>query len=105
MANTPDYSWPPVEKRKVIGQRYKRVDGPAKASGRAKYSSDYLSKDLPIGAHNTCPYAHARVTSVDTSEGEKTRGVMAVQVVSPAGTEIQWQGTEIAAAAATSTEI
>ncbi len=40
MANTPDYSWPPMNKRKVMGQRLKRADGPAKASGRAKYGSD-----------------------------------------------------------------
>jgi xanthine dehydrogenase YagR molybdenum-binding subunit len=104
MANTPDYSWPPIEKRKVIGQRYKRVDGPAKASGRAKYGSDYLSRDLLFGAYHTCPHAHARVLSVDTSEAEKIKGVMAVHVVSPAGTEIQWAGTEIAAVAATSME-
>ena len=40
MANTPDYSWPPMDKRKVIGKRIKRLDGPQKAAGRAKYSSD-----------------------------------------------------------------
>jgi len=32
MANTPDYSYPPMDKRKVIGQRYKRLDGPMKSS-------------------------------------------------------------------------
>ncbi len=105
MANTPDYSWPPMDQRKVIGQPYKRVDGPAKASGRAKYSSDYLSRDLLFGAYQTCPHAHARVLSVDTSEAESTKGVMAVHVAAPAGTEIQWAGAEIAAVAATSTEI
>ena len=41
MANTPDYHWPPMEKRKVIGKPFKRVDGPVKATGRAKYSSDF----------------------------------------------------------------
>ena len=40
MANTPDYSWPPMEKRKVIGKRFKRLDGPQKSTGRAKYTSD-----------------------------------------------------------------
>ena len=53
MANTPDYSWPPMEKRKVIGQRFKRLDGPAKSSGRAKYSSDTHPKDLLFGAYLT----------------------------------------------------
>ena len=32
MASTPDYSWPPMETRKVMGQGLKRVDGPQKAS-------------------------------------------------------------------------
>ena len=30
MANTPDYSWPPMESRKVIGKSPKRLDGPQK---------------------------------------------------------------------------
>ena len=33
MANTPDYSWPPMDNRKVMGKPYKRLDGPQKASG------------------------------------------------------------------------
>ena len=51
------------------------------------------------------PYAHARITSIDTSEAEKTPGVKAVHIIAPAGTEIQWQGMEIAAVAATTEEI
>ena len=105
MANTPDYSWPPMEKRQVIGKPYKRLDGPQKASGRAKYCSDLKPKDLLFGVYLTSPHAHARVTSIDTSAAEKTAGVKAVHVVSPAGTEIQWAGTEIAAVAATTEEI
>ncbi len=105
MANTPDYSWPPMEKRKVIGQRFKRLDGPAKSTGRAKYASDTRPKDLLYGAYLTCPHAHAKVTSVDTSEAEKVKGVMAVHVAAPAGQEIQYQGWEVAAVAATTEEI
>ena len=104
MAN-PDYSWPPMEKRKVIGQRYKRLDGPAKSTGRAKYSSDTRPKDLLYGAYVYNPHAHAKVTRIDTSEAEKLKGVMAVHVMAPAGTEMQWQGYEVAAAAATTEEI
>ena len=56
MANTPDYSWPPMDHRKVIGQASpKRLDGPQKASGRAKYTSDLKMKDLLYGAYLTCP--------------------------------------------------
>ena len=105
MANTPDYSWPPMEARKIIGKSPKRLDGPAKASGRARYTSDLNPKDLLFGVYLTCPHAHARVTSVDTGAAEKIKGVTAVLVVSPAGTEIQWQGTEVAAVAAVTEEI
>ena len=104
MANTPDYNWPPMDKRRVIGKPYKRLDGPQKASGRAKYCSDLKPKDMLFGVYLTSPHAHARVTSIDTSAAEKTAGVKAVHVVSPAGTEVQWAGTEIAAVAATTEE-
>ena len=105
MPDTPDYSWPPMAARKVMGTSPKRLDGPAKASGRARYSSDQNPKGLLFGVYTTCPYAHARVTSVDTSAAEKMRGVAAVHVAAPAGTEIQWQGTEVAAVAAETEEI
>lgn len=101
----PDYNWPPMEKRRLIGKRISRLDGGAKASGKAKYASDLNRSDLLYAALLTCPHAHARVTSIDTSEAEKLKGVTAVRVISKAGTEIQWAGTEIAAAAATSEEI
>src|SRR5438445_158661 len=101
----PDYSWPPMEKRKVVGKRTSRLDGNAKSSGKAKYSSDLNPKDLLQGAMLTCPHAHARVKSVDTSAAEKIPGVTAVRVISGPGTEIQWAGTEVAVVAATKESI
>jgi xanthine dehydrogenase YagR molybdenum-binding subunit len=94
-----------MDKRRIIGKPYKRLDGPQKASGRAKYCSDLRPKDILFGVYLTSTHAHARVTSIDTSAAEKTPGVKAVHVVSPAGTEVQWAGTEIAAVAATTEEI
>ena len=105
MANTPDYSWPPMESRKIIGKSPKRLDGPQKASGRAKYTSDLNMKDLLYGAYLTCPHGHARVTSIDTSAAEKMNGVKAVHVIAEAGKELQWHGQEIAAVAATTEEL
>ena len=55
----------------MIGKPLKRLDGPAKSTGRAKYSSDLKPKDLLFAAYLHSPYAHARVTSIDTSEAEK----------------------------------
>jgi xanthine dehydrogenase YagR molybdenum-binding subunit len=96
----PDYHWPPMDKRRVMGQRISRLDGIEKASGRAKYSSDLNPKGLLFGAMLTSPHAHARVRSIDTSEAEKVPGVTAVRVIMGAGKEIQWAGQEIAAVAA-----
>ena len=104
MANTPEYSWPPMDKRKIIGKPYKRVDGPMKATGYAKYSSDHKPQGMLFAAYLTSPHAHARITSIDTSEAERMPGVKAVHVVAPAGTELQWPGMEIAAVAATTEE-
>ena len=104
MANTPNYNWPPMDTRKVMGKPYKRVDGPQKASGRARYASDFNRKDLLFSAYLTCPHAHARVTGIDTGDAEKSKGVTAVHVISPAGTELQWAGSEVAAVAATTEE-
>ena len=58
------YSWPAAEKRKHIGQRMSRVDGPVKSSGRARYTYDYNPKDLLYGAMVGCPHPHAKVVSV-----------------------------------------
>src|SRR5215210_4060921 len=98
----PDYSWPPMDQRKVMGKRISRLDGTAKASGRAKYPTDLNPKDMLFAVLLTSPHAHARVRSIDTSAAEKMKGVTAVRVISKAGTEIQWAGTEVAVVAATS---
>ncbi len=98
----PDYSWPPMEKRRAIGKPVKRADGLAKSTGRAKFPSDLNPPGLLFGYLLTSPHAHARVTSIDTSEAEKLPGVTAIRVINGAGKELQWAGQEIASIAATS---
>ena len=101
----PDYSWPPMNERRVIGKPTKRRDGLEKATGKAKYSSDLKPEGTLFGAVLTSPYAHARVTSIDTSEAEHMKGVTAVRVITGAGKEVQWEGAEIAVVAAESEEV
>ncbi len=96
----PEYRWPEMSKRKVMGKRLNRLDGIEKAAGRAKYSSDLNKPGMLHGATLVCPYAHARVKSIDTSAAEKHPGVTGVHVVSPAGTEIYWAHSEVAFVAA-----
>ncbi len=47
------------------------------------------------------PYAHAKVISIDTSAAEKMPGVKAVKVLELPKGEVQWEGQEVAAVAAT----
>ena len=100
----PNYSWPEPSKRRVLGKRINRLDGAAKSSGRAKYPTDLKLPNMLFGTILSCPHAHAKVTSVDSSEAEKMTGVV-VRVVSGPGTEIQWAGTEVAIVAAPTEEM
>ncbi len=95
-----DYKWPPADKRTLIGKRISRIDGPWKSSGRAKYTYDVNRKDMLQGKMVFSPHAHAKITAIDTSEAEKMPGVKAVQIMTPAGLEVLWQGQPVLALAA-----
>ena len=94
------YSWPDPASRPLLGKSISRVDGPPKASGRAKYTYDYNPQGLLAGKILRCPYAHARITSIDTSAAEKMPGVKSVVIIQKPGTEIFWAGDEIVGVAA-----
>ena len=95
-----EYSWPDPATRPLLGKKISRVDGPVKSSGRAKYTFDYNPDGLLAGKILRCPYAHARITSIDTSAAQKMAGVKAVQIIQKPGTEIFWAGDEVVAVAA-----
>ena len=101
----PNYSWPAMDKRRVMGQPIKRLDGPVKTTGRAKYNSDVHPAGMLWATLVTSPHAHARVISIDLSPAEKMPGVTAARAIKKAGDEVQWAGTEIASVAATNEEI
>jgi xanthine dehydrogenase YagR molybdenum-binding subunit len=100
MPDAIDYSWPPQEKRRVIGKRQSRLDGGLKASGRAKYSFDVKRPGMLYAVLVTCPHAHARLVSFDASEAEKSPGVAAVVFAAKPGEEMQYAGYEVGAVAA-----
>ncbi len=99
------YEWPAAGERSLIGKYIKRIDGPAKASGRAKYSYDMNPPGLLWGRIYRSPYAHAKITAIDTSEVEKMPGVKSVQVIQGVGKEVFWVGYEIIALVAESEEV
>jgi xanthine dehydrogenase YagR molybdenum-binding subunit len=96
----PEYAWPGAEHRTLIGKRTTRVDSPVKVSGQAKYTYDVHRPGMLFGKVLRCPYAHAKVVSIDTSAAEKIPGVKAVHIVQGPGSNIHWAGDEIVAVAA-----
>jgi xanthine dehydrogenase YagR molybdenum-binding subunit len=95
-----EYKWPEEGKRSLIGKRIKRLDGPQKVSGKAKYTYDINRPGLLFGKLVRSPYAHAKVVSIDLSVAEKMPGVKAVKIIQGPGTEIHWAGDQVAAVVA-----
>ncbi|MFN0120089.1 MAG: xanthine dehydrogenase family protein molybdopterin-binding subunit [Blastocatellia bacterium] len=95
-----DYKYPEEGKRKFIGKRISRFDGPLKVSGKAKYAYDVNRPGSLWGKILRSPFAHARIVSIDTSAAEKMPGVKAVKVIQGPGSTIRWAGDEIVEVAA-----
>ncbi len=69
-------SWP--DNPKVIGGRHIRLDGMAKASGKAKYPSDVHPEGLLFGALLYSPHPHAKIKAIDLEPAKQMPGVKAV---------------------------
>ncbi len=72
-------SWP--KKRRLLGTKIQRLDGPEKATGRAKYTLDINRPGMLHGAFLRCPHAHAKIKYIDVTAAEKMPGVKAVIVL------------------------
>lgn len=93
--------WPASSKLKYITKKdIDRLDGPPKTKGEAKYAYDIQRPQMLIAKILSSPHAHARITSIDISAAQQMPGVKAVNIMSDKGTEIQWEGFEIASVAA-----
>ncbi len=102
-ARIPDkYKWP--AKPTLLTTRVQRLDAADKVSGRAKYTYDIKRPGMIYGRIIRSPLAHARVVAVDTAEAEKARGFKAALVWKQPGTEVLFQGDEVAAVAADTEE-
>src|SRR5881396_1777155 len=71
--------WP--KNRRLLGTRIKRLDGPAKATGNAKYGYDINRPKMAHGAILRSPYAHAKIKSIDTSAAKKMPGFKALVII------------------------
>jgi xanthine dehydrogenase YagR molybdenum-binding subunit len=96
------YSWP--EKPTLLGTAVKRIDGPDKVTGRARYSYDIARPGMLYGKIVRSPHPHARIVSVDLSEAEKAPGVKAVLAYKDPGAQVMYPGDPVAAVAADTEE-
>src|SRR5947209_432650 len=94
--------WP--TNRRLIGTKVQRLDGPDKATGRAKYSFDINRPGMLHARILRSPHAHARVKNIDTSAAEKVAGYRAVHLIVKPGEELFFAGAEVAAVAADTEE-
>jgi len=92
-----DYSWPIAGSRTTIGTDVTRIDTPLKVTGRAAYTTDVQAPGMLYAVTVGCPYAHAKIISIDTSAAEKVPGCKAVTVIQKPGTEIFWAGDDVVA--------
>src|SRR2546426_8915450 len=96
--------WP--TNRRLIGTKVQRLDGPDKATGHAKYSFDINRPGMLHASILRCPYAHAKLKSLDISAAEKMPGVKAVFVIPgiKPGKEFFFAGDEVVGLAADTEE-
>src|ERR1700752_1615808 len=98
--------WPTT--RRVIGTKVQRIDGPDKATGRAKYSFDINRPGMLHARILRCPHAHARVTNIDKTTAERVPVYRAHYIIAQPGNnrtaEFFFAGAEVLAVAADTEE-
>jgi len=71
-----EYSWPAKDKATAIGKKVKRVDGPEKSTGKAKYTYDVNLPNMLIAKALGCPHANCTIKSIDVAPALKVPGVV-----------------------------
>lgn len=73
--------WPINQDLKYVGKSHERLDGLAKATGRARYTADVQLPGMLYAKLVDASVPHAKVVSVDTSAAESHPGVRGVYVI------------------------
>jgi xanthine dehydrogenase YagR molybdenum-binding subunit len=91
--------WP--QTRRLLGTKIQRMDGPEKATGRARYTFDINRPGMIHAKILRCPHAHARIRTIDTAAAQKMPGFRAIHNFNTAkpGSEMFFAGAEIVAIA------
>lgn len=92
--------WDPSQKFSILGSRVPRLDGPAKVSGQARYSTDVRLPGMLYGKILRSPYPAATVVSINLEAARKMPGVKAAIPIAKAGDALRFAGQEVAALAA-----
>src|SRR2546426_3056211 len=95
---------PGPKNTRVTATKVPRLDGPDKATGRAKYSYDINRPGMLHARILRSPHAHARIKNIDTAPAEKIAGFRAVHVVAKPGAGLYFAGAEIAGVCADTEE-
>ena len=106
----PPITWPKKEELKFIGKKDEpRVLASRMVAAKWDYASDIVLPEMLYARVLGSPYAHAKITSIDTSKAEALPGVKAVvtykdqPILFPQ--EVTWWGCQVAAVAATDEHI
>lgn len=67
-----------MSKYKYVGERIPRLDGPDKATGRARYMTDLRFPNMLYGKAVRAPHPHAVIESIDTRAAREFPGVRGV---------------------------
>ncbi len=93
-------SWP--EKHTYIGAHTRRIDGPAKVSGTARYTSDVQPSGWLYGMILRSKWPKATITSINLEKARKLPGIKAAILVRDCPRTVRYYGEELAAVAGTS---
>jgi len=96
--------WEPSRKFSILGTRVARLDGPAKATGAARYSIDVMLPGMLYGRILRSPHPAAVVRSLDLSAASRMPGVRAAIAIVKPGGAVRFAGQEVAAVAADTPE-
>jgi len=69
-------SWGPREEHRLLDTDLRRVDGPAKVSGRAKYAHDVRLPDMVYARLLLCPHPSAAIRRLDVEPARRVPGVV-----------------------------
>ena len=90
-------SWP--EQRVYIGSHTPRVDGPAKVTGAAKYSSDVQPEGWLYGMILRSKWPKAKINSINLDKAKQVPGIKAAIVDREGERTVRYYGEELAAVA------